>query len=434
VYFSCLGSEPLQAVYDYALECAIRLTESKIGYLALVDQDAHTITIPSWTRNPDATEQTSRRSLTCPIVSAGSWADAVRTGEPVILNEVPQASSVDGSYPGNHTDTGRQVNVPIYSDDRLVALIGVAQRQADYGSGDVDWLTHFMERLLIETQARKDRHRREDSETRYRLLVETMNDGLATFDQNCQVTYVNRRFGQLLRYDPSELLGKTIDLFLGEADQSIFYDQVAHCREGVQRTYEVEWTCSDGSTVPTIVSPQPLFDHSGNFVGSFAVLTDISRQKQTERRLQLVNERLEAEQNALTEKNIALKEVLSQIESEKTQIRQQMQANADKIILPLVRTIKSKADENLTTYISLLEDCLADVAAPFISQLENGCATLSPREVEICNMIKSGLSTKEIAQAFATSVHTVHNQRKKIRLKLKLDKRSINLQAYLQSL
>jgi len=268
----------------------------------------------------------------------------------------------------------------------------------------------------------------------YRLLVETMSDGLATFDENCRVTYVNNRFGQLLRYEPSELLGKSIDVFLGEADQSVFYDQVAQCKEGDQRPYEVEWTRSDGCSVPTIVSPQPLFDRDGNFVGSFAVLTDISRQKQTERRLQLVNERLKAEQKALTEKNIALKEVLSQIESEKKQIKQQMQANADKIIMPLVRTIKGKSDENLATYVSLLEECLADIAAPFISRLENGCATLSPREVEICNMIKSGLSTKEIAHAFATSVHTVHNQRKKIRQKLSIDKQSVNLQSYLQSL
>ncbi len=126
--------------------------------------------------------------------------------------------------------------------------------------------------------------------------------------------------------------------------------------------------------------------------------------------------------------------MLSQIESEKEQIKQQVQANADRIVMPLVRTIKDKADGPLTTYVNLLEECLSEVAAPFMSRLESSCAALSPREVEICNMIKSGLSSKEIAQALATSVHTVHNQRKKIRQKLKLDKRSANLQTYLQSL
>ncbi len=432
--FSPLGSEPEQAVFDYALDCAIRLTGSEIGYLALVDQVRHTLTIPSWTKTPGTEEQGTRRAVVIPIASAGTWAEAVRTGEPVIINDMVSANAIDSDYPGNHCDIRRQANIPIYCDDKLAALIGVARKQSDYGTGDIEWLSYLMERVLVETGARHDRRRLQESETRYRLLVETMSDGLATFDQNCRVTYVNQRFGQLLSYEPSELLGKSIEVFLDESDQAVFYDQVAHCKEGGQRPYEAEWTRSDGRSVPTIVSPQPLFDREGNFVGSFAVLTDISRQKQTERYLQLANERLEAEQNALTEKNIALKEVLSQIESEKEQIKQQMQANADKIVMPLVRTIKSKADENLRTYVKLLEDCLTEITAPFMSRLESSCDALSPREVEICNMIKSGLSSKEIAQALATSAHTVHNQRKKIRHKLGLDKRNANLQTHLQSL
>jgi DNA-binding CsgD family transcriptional regulator len=57
---------------------------------------------------------------------------------------------------------------------------------------------------------------------------------------------------------------------------------------------------------------------------------------------------------------------------------------------------------------------------------------LTPKEAQICNMIKNGLSTKEIAQFFKISGLTIGTHRTNIRKKLKISNHKANLAAYLQ--
>ncbi|MFK7825461.1 MAG: helix-turn-helix transcriptional regulator [Oligoflexales bacterium] len=56
---------------------------------------------------------------------------------------------------------------------------------------------------------------------------------------------------------------------------------------------------------------------------------------------------------------------------------------------------------------------------------------LSPKEIQICNMIKNGLTVKEIAQMFHLSPRTVDKHRENIRKKLGLKSKKINLATYL---
>ena len=52
------------------------------------------------------------------------------------------------------------------------------------------------------------------SETRYRQLVETMNDGLTVTDEIGRLTYVNQRIAEMLGYSPEELIGHFVADFV----------------------------------------------------------------------------------------------------------------------------------------------------------------------------------------------------------------------------
>jgi DNA-binding CsgD family transcriptional regulator len=58
---------------------------------------------------------------------------------------------------------------------------------------------------------------------------------------------------------------------------------------------------------------------------------------------------------------------------------------------------------------------------------------LTPTEIAICNMIRTGMRTKEIAGIRGVSESTVNRQREKIRQKLKITNQEINLATFLQS-
>jgi len=139
----------------------------------------------------------------------------------------------------------------------------------------------------------------------------------------------------------------------------------------------------------------------------------------------------EVNRQALSNKNTALKEIMSQLDSEKKNIAYQVESNIDKIAMPLIETLETKTNASGQCYLELLRKCLSEITSPFINELERNSIKLSRRELEICNMIRSGFSSKDIARLFNTSENTVLGQRKSIRRKLGIAKKSVNLSSFL---
>ena len=76
---------------------------------------------------------------------------------------------------------------------------------------------------------------------------------------------------------------------------------------------------------------------------------------------------------------------------------------------------------------------LEDIASPFINHLSEAHLSLTPTEVGICNMIRNGMRTKDIARIRGVSPATINRHREHIRRKLKIANSDINLMTYLQS-
>ncbi|HDL00621.1 MAG TPA: LuxR family transcriptional regulator, partial [candidate division Zixibacteria bacterium] len=98
------------------------------------------------------------------------------------------------------------------------------------------------------------------------------------------------------------------------------------------------------------------------------------------------------------------------------------------------RKLKIGANDYQSGYISLIIDNLKTVASPFVGKLETLFVNLSPREIEICKMLKDGMTSKEIGEMLGTSAGTVFNQRKTIRKKLNIANDNINLVTFLKSI
>lgn len=133
-----------------------------------------------------------------------------------------------------------------------------------------------------------------ESEERYRLLVENLNDGLGMQDANGAIIFVNQRFCQMLGYSREELLGRPVGDFLDAANQEILQKQRKRRQKGERRSYELTWTRKDGAPVITTISPVPMFDAAGKYNGSFAVVADITARRQAEKALRESEEKYRA--------------------------------------------------------------------------------------------------------------------------------------------
>ncbi|UCF30482.1 MAG: helix-turn-helix transcriptional regulator [bacterium] len=152
----------------------------------------------------------------------------------------------------------------------------------------------------------------------------------------------------------------------------------------------------------------------------------------TEAELRLSNHDLMVEREALRETNAALKVLMSRIEEEKRDIQRDVRDRVEKVLKPILFDLYMKVSKPQRRTIDLLNDSLEELTRPFASRLSTEFDHLTPTEVQICSMIKSGLRTKEIAELRGISIATVCRHRDRIRHKLGLSNTSTNLATYLK--
>ncbi|MEW6586238.1 MAG: PAS domain S-box protein, partial [Nitrospirota bacterium] len=141
----------------------------------------------------------------------------------------------------------------------------------------------------------------QEAEEKYRVLIQTMNEGLGIQNAKGIVTYINDRFCDMVGYSKEEIIGKKVADFLDDRNKNILEEQMARRRTGEKRSYEIAWTKKNGELVYTLVSPRPMYDNDGRFIGSFGVLTDITDRKQAEESLKKSYEQVRALAARLTE-------------------------------------------------------------------------------------------------------------------------------------
>ena len=137
---------------------------------------------------------------------------------------------------------------------------------------------------LLDISEEKDGARAlEESEHRYRNLVETMDSGLSVDTGEGRMILVNDALCRMLGYDsPDELIGKKITSILYGWTENNVAQKVEDRKAGKIEHYEAQLLHKTGGIVPVVVSASPLLDRNDEYVGSMAVFADISELKKTE--------------------------------------------------------------------------------------------------------------------------------------------------------
>ncbi len=123
------------------------------------------------------------------------------------------------------------------------------------------------------------------SEERYRVLVETMSDGLVQGDGAGTITFVNDRFCEMVGAQKEEIIGNSILNLLYEEDRENFMEQVSGRGVMRKKAFEIRLLFKSSEKIDAIVSPRPLIDDRDRLAGIVAVFTDITERKYLERQL-----------------------------------------------------------------------------------------------------------------------------------------------------
>ncbi len=141
---------------EHTVELCQKLTESKIAYWHYISDDQQRIEMIKWSK---ATEKGCQAAFDhhYPIAKAGIWADSVRKQTPVVHNDYPNYDGKKG-LPEGHFYLSRHMSVPICDKGKVIAVIGVGNKEEPYNRHDVMRLQVFGERIweIIKTNRLKD--------------------------------------------------------------------------------------------------------------------------------------------------------------------------------------------------------------------------------------------------------------------------------------
>jgi DNA-binding CsgD family transcriptional regulator len=137
----------------------------------------------------------------------------------------------------------------------------------------------------------------------------------------------------------------------------------------------------------------------------------------------------------LTDANRALKALLDQREIEKKSIEQTMVINLKRYVFPYLEELdRLQIADDVQSCVNTIRTNIEQLISPVSKRLSGAYLDLTPTEIKVADLIRQNMPTKSIAEKLNTSPSTVEKHRNKIRKKLNILHKKVNLNTYLNSL
>ena len=279
-------AESVQDHLDYALNEALRLTGSKIGYIYRYQEDQKQFVLNTWSLEVMKECAVANPPTCYELDKTGVWGEAVRQRRPIVLNDFAADHPLKKGQPEGHARLIRYMTVPIFKGPEIVAVIGVANKESDYTDIDVLQLT-----LLMESVWRvADRIRAEESlrlsESRFRQLYEKLPLGYQSLDKEGRILDVNQTWLDILGYAREDVIGRWFGDFLRPSSGEAFRERFPKFKErGEVHGAEFEMVRKNGEVAFVSFDGRIGYDAQMQFKQTHCLLADVSARAQMEREL-----------------------------------------------------------------------------------------------------------------------------------------------------
>jgi PAS domain S-box-containing protein len=328
---------------------------------------------------------------------------------------------------------------PIFENGSVVEMLGISRdislrkkaEEAIHGANAL--LERIVDERTRELQEKTSQFK--DSETRYRAIFENTGTAAMILDDASTILLVNAEFERMTGYTRKEVEQlKQWAEFFSESDIRLMTSNHNGKKNGAclrPRHHECQLVDRFGQI-------RDIFAMLSKIPGtteSIVSLLDITERKQAEETIRRREKDLESKARELEEVNTALRVLLKRRDEDRRDLEEQVMSNIRDLVLPnLARLKKSAVGTREKSQIKSIESNLQAIISPFAHKLASKVLNLTPKEIQVANLIREGRASKEIAEHLSVSKSAIDTHRNNIRKKLGLKKKRINLRSYLHSL
>lgn len=273
------------------------------------------------------------------------------------------------------------------------------------------------------------------SEQKYLAMVEDQLELVCTFLPDFTLTFVNRAYVEYYGISKEELIGQSMLSLVAEEDRDMVTKQIQALSIQNPSYMNEQKVVRKGGKIGWLQwSNRIIHDQNGKVLDYQSVGRDITTRKMAELQLHNSRKELYRQKESLVKKNIAFQEIIEQIEVDKNRYKEKIAINIREVVFPVMQRMSIEYPELENKYLKVLRKMLQNIMSAYGLKLSSLKQKLTPREIEICNMLISGLSNKEISRLLHVSARTIEIHRGNIRRKFSLINSGVNLVAFLQSM
>ena len=268
------------------------------------------------------------------------------------------------------------------------------------------------------------------SENLFRTLVENLPVGIMLVNAGGAVSYLNPQFVSLFGYAAKDL--PNLDDWWEKScpSRSERKRLLAQIIGAEGKVVQTRVRCKNGDFKD--VETQKVDLPSGEGILS---CVDVSEQVTHQVELQQRKQELLAQSKDLEEMNTALRVLLNKANYDREEMEAKVYNNIRDLVNPYLEKLEQVCRNDLQrSYLDMVRKNLDEVVSGFTTNLIRKYASLTPREVQIANMIQQDMTIKEMAETLHISESSVAFHRLNIRKKMGLANKKLNLKTYLRSL
>ena len=233
------------------LDEACLLTGSVIGFYHFLDKDQKTLSLQAWsTRTTREYCKAGGAGAHYNIDEAGIWVDCIRQRAAVIHNDYASIKTKRGLPPG-HAALIRELVIPVFRNELIVAILGVGNKNSHYSDLDVQTVSQFADMAWDFAETKRVEEELRESEERFQRTMEATHDGIWDWNTEDDSGYCSPSFYRMLGYEPGEfgMAASNWSTLIHPDDASRVLKAKQDCLAARVESFEVEYRMrtKDGS-------------------------------------------------------------------------------------------------------------------------------------------------------------------------------------------
>ncbi|MDD2307270.1 MAG: PAS domain S-box protein [Prolixibacteraceae bacterium] len=185
------SADTIQQLLDFALGEAISLTKSKIGYIFFYDENKKEFNLNTWSKEVMRQCSVMEPQTVYELDKTGIWGEAVRQRKSIMVNDFEAPNCLKMGIPEGHAQLQKFLTIPVFSGEKIVAVVGVANKQDDYNDIDILQLSLMMDAVWKSVLRQKSEEDIAASEARLKRAELSSSSGNWELHLDSQTIYTS---------------------------------------------------------------------------------------------------------------------------------------------------------------------------------------------------------------------------------------------------